>query len=88
MQTFLIAFFALLIIMAIMAVGVLLGRKPISGSCGGVGAALGEKDYVCDLCGNDEAKCEEINAERTDQDNQSSAETSAPYYEADKKRHF
>ena len=46
-----------------MAVGVLLGRKPISGSCGGVGAALGEKDYSCDICGGDIKKCEDSNSE-------------------------
>lgn len=60
MQTFFLAFTGLLIITAIMAVGVIMGRKPISGSCGGVGAALGEEDYVCDLCGGDEVKCEEL----------------------------
>lgn len=65
MQTFLIALFVLLMITAIMAVGVLFGRKPIAGSCGGVGAALGEEDYVCELCGNDEAKCEELKSEGT-----------------------
>jgi hypothetical protein len=48
-----------------MAVGVLLGRKPISGSCGGVGAALGEKDYSCDICGGDIKKCEDSNSERS-----------------------
>ena len=47
-----------------MAVGVLLGRKPISGSCGGVGAALGEKDYSCDICGGDIKKCEDSNSEK------------------------
>ena len=52
-----IVIFGLLIIG--MAVGVLLGRKPISGSCGGVGAALGEKDYSCDICGGDVKKCED-----------------------------
>ena len=46
-----------------MAVGVLLGRKPISGSCGGVGAALGETDYSCDICGGDIKKCEDSNSE-------------------------
>lgn len=60
MEIFLLALSGLLIITAIMAVGVIMGRKPIAGSCGGVGAALGEEDYVCDLCGGDEAKCEEI----------------------------
>ena len=52
-----ILFFGLLI--AAMAVGVLMGGKPISGSCGGVGAALGEEDYICDICGGDPDKCEE-----------------------------
>lgn len=42
-----------------MAVGVLVGRKPIAGSCGGVGAALGEDNYTCDICGDDPDKCEE-----------------------------
>ena len=42
-----------------MAVGVLMGRKPIAGSCGGVGAALGEDNYTCDICGDDPNKCEE-----------------------------
>ena len=48
-----------------MAVGVIMGRKPIAGSCGGVGAALGEEDYVCELCGGDEAKCEELKTEQS-----------------------
>lgn len=62
MQTFFIALFAFLIVMSLMAVGVIMGRKPISGSCGGVGAALQEPNYECDLCGGDEAKCESINS--------------------------
>ena len=52
--------------MTIMAVGVILGRNPIAGSCGGVGAALGEVDYECELCGGDETKCESLNAESQD----------------------
>ncbi|TNF05353.1 MAG: (Na+)-NQR maturation NqrM [Gammaproteobacteria bacterium] len=42
-----------------MAIGVILGKKPLKGSCGGVGAALGEKDYVCEICGDDPEKCVE-----------------------------
>jgi len=49
--------FALLI--AAMAIGVLMGGKPIAGSCGGVGAALGEANYSCDICGGDPNKCDE-----------------------------
>lgn len=84
MQIFLIAFFFLLLITTIMAVGVLFGRKPITGSCGGVGAALGEKDYVCDLCGNDESKCEELNAEGVTQQAESATKKVDNFYQADR----
>ena len=47
------------LLVAAMSVGVLMGGKPISGSCGGVGAALGEENYTCDICGDDPNKCEE-----------------------------
>jgi len=46
------------LIVALMSVGVMFGRKPIQGSCGGVGAALGEVDYECEFCGGDPLKCE------------------------------
>ena len=59
MLTFVMSLAVLLAIVTAMAVGVIMGRKPIAGSCGGVGAALGEKDYVCDICGGDPDKCEE-----------------------------
>lgn len=45
-----------------LSISVLAGRKPISGSCGGVGKALGDPNYVCELCGGDEAKCAEEKA--------------------------
>ncbi len=60
MALFIVSFLVLLSMVGLMAIGVMFGRKPIAGSCGGVGAALGEKDYVCELCGGDEAKCAEI----------------------------
>ena len=75
MQTFLIALVGFLTVMTIMSVGVLLGRKPITGSCGGVGAALGEVDYECDLCGGDEAKCESLKSEQLE-------ESKVDYYSA------
>lgn len=54
-----------------LSISVLAGRKPISGSCGGVGKALGDPNYVCTLCGGDEAKCAEEKAKpaRTVADN-------------------
>ena len=59
MTTAILAFVLLGLVIIGMSVGVLLGRKPITGSCGGIGAALGEKDYTCDICGDDPSKCEE-----------------------------
>ena len=59
MTTLILAFVLLATVITIMSVGVLMGRKPITGSCGGVGAALGEKDYTCDLCGGDPQQCEQ-----------------------------
>jgi len=56
-----LAFVVLALIMVGMAIGVIMGKKPLKGSCGGVGAALGETDYTCDLCGDDPNKCDEIN---------------------------
>ncbi|MDC0000339.1 (Na+)-NQR maturation NqrM [Porticoccaceae bacterium] len=47
------------VLIAAMAIGVLMGGKPIAGSCGGVGAALGEANYNCDICGGDPNKCDE-----------------------------
>lgn len=60
METVLLTFAVLVIFVVIMSVGVLMGRKPIKGSCGGVGAALGETEYICPMCGDDPNKCDEI----------------------------
>lgn len=60
MLEFVLVFIVLMLIIAAMAVGVMMGKKPLKGSCGGVGAALGEKDYSCDICGDDPNKCDEI----------------------------
>lgn len=59
MGTVLVALAVMLLVVGGMAIGVIFGRKPLAGSCGGVGKALGEKEYVCDICGGDESKCEE-----------------------------
>ncbi|GAA3978473.1 (Na+)-NQR maturation NqrM [Allohahella marinimesophila] len=60
MQTFLIVLGAMLVLMALMSVGVLLGRKPISGSCGGM-SALG-METECDVCGGDKQRCDKESA--------------------------
>lgn len=56
MQIFLLSALVLGTIMLIMSVGVIMGRKPITGSCGGM-SALG-MEVACDICGGDETICE------------------------------
>lgn len=58
-MTFLVVFLAMVLIVGMMAIGVIMGRKPIAGSCGGI-ANLGiEKE--CSICGGSREKCEEVN---------------------------
>ncbi|MFT0213249.1 (Na+)-NQR maturation NqrM [Pseudomonas sp. F1_0610] len=59
---FIVVFAVMLLVVAGMAVGVMAGRKPIAGSCGGI-AALGiEKE--CSICGGSREICEEVNRDR------------------------
>lgn len=55
-MTLLLAFLLMLLIVAAMSVGVIMGRKPIAGSCGGV-KALG-LDTACEVCGGNPDACE------------------------------
>ncbi|MEX2476054.1 (Na+)-NQR maturation NqrM [Marinobacter sp.] len=57
MGTFLLVLLIVSVLVAAMAVGVIFGRKPISGTCGGIGA-LGISQS-CDICGGNTQKCEE-----------------------------
>lgn len=60
MTTFILTFAILVLVFGLMAVGVMMGRKPIAGSCGGI-AALGiEKE--CSICGGDRQKCDDYNS--------------------------
>ncbi|NCV52689.1 MAG: (Na+)-NQR maturation NqrM, partial [Gammaproteobacteria bacterium] len=47
---FLTVFGVFSFLVAIMAIGVIMGRRPISGSCGGIGRINGE-DSECAICG-------------------------------------
>mgnify|MGYP003613979653 CR=1 FL=1 len=59
-MTWLLVFFIMLLVVLGMAIGVIFGRKPIAGSCGGI-ANLGiEKE--CSICGGSREKCEEVNS--------------------------
>ncbi len=56
MSTMFLAFGLMAIIMIAMAVGVIFGRQPISGSCGGAARlGIGGK---CSLCGDDPSQCD------------------------------
>jgi hypothetical protein len=57
MATFLISALVFALVIAAMAVGVMAGRQPIKGSCGGIGQ-LGI-DQSCTICGGDPQRCEE-----------------------------
>lgn len=60
-MTFVLVFLIMLLVVLGMAVGVIMGRKPIAGSCGGI-ANLGiEKE--CSICGGNREKCEEVRRE-------------------------
>ncbi|TBW48613.1 (Na+)-NQR maturation NqrM [Marinobacter halodurans] len=59
MGTFLLVLAIFGILLAGMSIGVIMGRKPISGTCGGLGA-MGI-DGACEICGGDRNKCEEEN---------------------------
>ncbi|MDI3324566.1 (Na+)-NQR maturation NqrM [Pontibacterium granulatum] len=61
METVFLAFVVLLVVIVGASVGVLMGRNPIKGSCGGVGKAMGEENYICPVCGDDPNKCESEN---------------------------
>lgn len=52
-----LAFIVILTLVGAMSVGVIFGRKPIKGTCGGM-AAL-NMGSGCDICGGDTSKCDE-----------------------------
>ncbi|TVP57211.1 MAG: (Na+)-NQR maturation NqrM [Halomonadaceae bacterium] len=58
MSTFLLAFAMVMVLIAAMSVGVMFGRKPISGSCGGLNNR--NSGGSCELCGANSAdQCKE-----------------------------
>jgi len=55
-MTYLLALIVFLVIVAVMAVGVIFGRPPIKGSCGGLGAVGIHQE--CEICGGNPQRCE------------------------------
>lgn len=56
MIEFVMTFLIFTAVILVMSVGVIYGRRPISGSCGGLNN-MGEAG-ACEICGGDTAKCE------------------------------
>ncbi len=79
MSTFLITALVFGLVMAGMAVGVIMGRAPIKGSCGGLGAV--GVDKACGICGGDATICEEETRKLTSSD----SDQPAQYYPADRR---
>jgi hypothetical protein len=77
MITFIITLLVFALVLTIMAVGVIMGRDPIKGSCGGMGA-LGI-DQACDICGGDPKRCDEET-----RDGDVGKSSPGQYYPADK----
>lgn len=77
MTLFLVSVLVFGLVIAGMAIGVIMGRQPIKGSCGGMGA-LGI-DTTCDLCGGDPQRCDEET-----RDGEVGKTSPGLYYSADK----
>lgn len=60
MPVLLVTLVAFGIVLAVMAVGVLFGRRSISGSCGGLSAGAGGDPENCSMCGNATEGCREL----------------------------
>jgi hypothetical protein len=57
LTTAIVCFVLILFLIVGMAVGVMNGREPIKGSCGGLNK-LGLRDGECPICGDDPNRCE------------------------------
>jgi len=57
MYEMVLIFLVLMAVIAVMSIGVLFGKKPITGSCGGL--ANLEPGRECELCGGNPSKCVE-----------------------------
>ncbi len=65
MATILLSVLVALLVFGAMSIGILFGRQPIKGSCGGMSAMAGG-DASCAVCGGNPAKCPEGDGDVTD----------------------
>ncbi len=59
----LLSFVAIATVILLMSVGVLFGRKPVQGSCGGMNKLDGLSE--CEICGGDRVKCKQTKSKQT-----------------------
>lgn len=62
-MTFLISLVVFVVVILAMSVGVIFGRPPITGSCGGLGAV--GIDQECEICGGNPQRCEAASSAAT-----------------------
>ena len=79
MSTILFTMGFFLLMALLMAIGVIAGRKPIKGSCGGMSAMTGGSG--CSVCGGDADKCD------GNTDTKAPDVMSAGFYEASPRKH-
>lgn len=60
MTTLLLTLLVVLLVVGAMSIGIIFGRQPIKGSCGGMSAMAG--DASCAVCGGNPTKCPEGDA--------------------------
>jgi uncharacterized protein len=58
MATVLLSIVVAFLVFAAMSLGIIFGRQPIKGSCGGMSAMAGG-DGTCQVCGGNTARCPE-----------------------------
>lgn len=56
LQVFIFTLIIMALLLAGMAIGVIMGGKPIQGSCGGMKAL--QMGTACEICGDDPNKCD------------------------------
>lgn len=77
MTTFILVLLVLTTLVFAMSIGVIMGRKPIAGSCGGLGAV--GIDGACTVCGGNPKQCDSL------KDAPASADDQGLAYDATKK---
>jgi hypothetical protein len=80
--TLVFTFVIVLLVVLGMAIGVLMGREPLKGSCGGL-SKLSDAGISgpCEICGGDPHKCDEYNEQQA-----GATEDDGLFHKADNKR--